>query len=83
MADATQTYVPEKARRAVQIVANDGTVVEGNLVVPKTRAIAEILNGRHPFLEFETTAGERIYISKPSIRSVKALDYPRPLEQTA
>ncbi len=67
-----------KARRAVRIHVNGGTVMEGNLVVPKTRGIGELLNGKHPFLEFETSRGEKIYISKPSIQTVQMLDLPKP-----
>ncbi len=43
-------------------------VMEGNLVVPKTRGICEMLNGRYPFLQFETLRGEKIYSSKPSVQ---------------
>jgi hypothetical protein len=53
--------------------------MEGNLVVPKTRGIGEILNGKRPFLEFESSNGDKIYISKPSIQTVQMLDYPRPM----
>lgn len=67
-----------QARRAVRIHVNGGLVMEGNLVVPKTRGVGELLNGRRPFLEFETSNGDKIYISKPSIQTVQMLDYPKP-----
>lgn len=71
---ASEVYINEKARRRVRVTVADGAVLEGSLVVPKTRGIAELLNGPHPFLEFESVAGERIYLSKPAIRSVQAVD---------
>ena len=67
-----------KARRIVRIQVAGGTVMEGNLVVPKTRGIGELLNGKHPFLEFETSNGDKIFIGKPSIQTVQTLDYPKP-----
>ena len=67
-----------KARRTVRIHMNGGMVMEGSLVVPKTRGINELLNGRQPFLEFENTNGDRMYLSKPSVQTVQMLDYPRP-----
>lgn len=69
-----EVYIHEKARRKVKITVSDGAVLEGSLVVPKTRGIVELLNGPHPFVEFESATGERIYLSKPSIRSVQATD---------
>ena len=66
-----------KARRAVRIHVTGGVVMEGNLVVPKTRGIGELLNGKQPFLEFETTNGDKMFISKPSIQTVQMLDIPK------
>jgi len=67
-----------KARRTVRIHMNGGMVMEGSLVVPKTRGINELLNGRQPFLEFENANGDKMYLSKPSVQTVQMLDYPRP-----
>ncbi len=75
---SSDVYLKEKTRRAVKITVNDGMVLDGSLVVPKTRCIMEILNGPQPFIEFEAAGGGRIYLSKPAIRSVQAMDYPRP-----
>ncbi len=67
-----------KARRAVRIQVTGGAVIDGILVVPKMRGIGELLNGRHPFLEFETSDGDKMFISKPSIQTVQMMDYPKP-----
>jgi len=78
MTEGQKAPTERQARRAVRIHVTGGVVMEGNLVVPKTRGIGEILNGKRPFLEFESSNGDKIYISKPSIQTVQMLDYPRP-----
>ncbi len=78
MTEGQKSPTERQARRAVRIHVAGGVVMEDNLVVPKTRGIGEILNGKRPFLEFETSNGDKIYISKPSIQTVQMLDYPRP-----
>ena len=67
-----------KARRAVRIHVTGGTVMEGNLVVPNRRFIYVCVYVNHPFLEFETSNGDKIFIGKPSIQTVQMLDYPKP-----
>ncbi|MDA7946526.1 MAG: hypothetical protein MPJ78_03525 [Hyphomicrobiaceae bacterium] len=74
-----QVAPPEpRARRTVRIHMAGGMVMEGSLVVPQTRSVNELLNGTQLFLEFESTNGDKMYLSKPSIQSVQMLDYPRP-----
>ena len=67
-----------KARRTVRVHMTGGMVLEGSLIVPKTRGVNELLNGQQPFLEFESTNGDKMYLSKPSVQSVQMLDYPKP-----
>jgi len=67
-----------KARRAVRIHVTGGIVLEGNMVVPQTRGISEVLNDRHQFLEFESASGHKLYVSKPMIQTVQMLDLPKP-----
>lgn len=67
-----------KARRAVRIHLMGGTVLEGNLVVPQTRGIQELLNAPQPFVDFEASNGNRLHIAKVSIQTVQILDYPKP-----
>lgn len=66
----------ESARRAVSIVMADGTARDGQLVVPVARTIGEMLNGPHGFFEFETSDGEKIFLAKTAIQSVKIRDVP-------
>ena len=66
-----------KARRAVRIHLMGGTVLEGNLVVPQTRGIQELLNAPQPFVDFEASNGNRLHIAKASIQTVQILDYPK------
>lgn len=70
----SDVYLEEKARRTVAITVNDGSVLEGSLVIPKTRSIAEVLNGPRPFIEFESREGGRIYLSKAAIRTIQTID---------
>lgn len=77
MRDSHEVYRQETARRAVRITVTDGTLLEGSLLVPKTRGIGELLNGTRPFLDFELAHGGRLYIAKTSIRSVQAVDLPK------
>lgn len=71
---ANDVYSARKARRVVQITVDGGTVLNGSLVIPKTRSIAELLNGPLPFIEFESNEGERIFIAKPAVRTVRPMD---------
>ena len=77
MTEGQKSPAERQARRAVRIHVTGGVVMEGNLVVPKTRGIGEMLNGRHPFLEFETSNGDKMFIGKPSIQTVQMLDLPK------
>lgn len=66
-----------KARRAVRIHLTGGVVLEGNMVVPQTRGISEVLNDRPQFLEFESASGQKLFVSKPTIQTVQMLDLPK------
>lgn len=68
-----------KARRAVRIHVTGGIVLEGNLVVPQTRGISEVLNDKHQFIEFESANGQKLFVSKPMIQTVQMMDYPKPV----
>lgn len=63
----------EQGALSVELVLMDGVVCRGRLVVPPGRPIYELLNGQAAFLEFEPFDGERQFVAKGSIRSVKLL----------
>ena len=55
----------------------DGTVVRGKLLVPTTKTMSDVLNGPGTFLEFEPYGGERTYIAKAQVASIKLLGVPK------
>lgn len=58
---------------AAEIVLDDGEVQTGSFIISASRAFGDVLNGEAPFLEFEPFEGERRYIARQSIRSVKLI----------
>jgi DnaJ domain len=61
----------------VEAAFADGSVVRGKLLIPATKSIADILNGPGTFLEFEPYGGERSYIAKAQLASIKMLGVPK------
>jgi hypothetical protein len=69
--------VPDLTAMPVEAVFVDGTIVRGKLMVPTTKSIADLLNGSGAFLEFEPYGGERNYIAKAQIASIRMLGVPK------
>ena len=70
---------PESARKGpstVQIVLEGGEELQGKLLVPPGRALSDVLNSTAPFVEFEPAEGERMYIAKSALQSVKPTNVP-------
>jgi hypothetical protein len=63
---------------AVELTIDTGETVGGQLVVGAGRTLAQMLNGDGGFIEFEPWGGERVHLSKRSLRAVKLLQTPRP-----
>ena len=61
----------------VEAAFADGTVVRGKLLVPTTKTMSDVLNGPGTFLEFEPYGGERSYIAKAQVASIKLLGVPK------
>lgn len=61
----------------VEAAFADGAPVRGKLLVPNTKSVAEYLNGPGAFLEFEPYGGERTFIAKGQIKSIKLLGVPK------
>lgn len=66
--------VAELSAVAIEAVLDDGRVLKGRVAIPLSRSTAEVLNGSGAFLEFEPFDGERHFIAKSSVRSVKLLN---------
>jgi len=62
---------------AVEIVLGDGEVAKGKFLIPRSRSVAEVLNGPAAFIEFEYHGGERTLIAKASLRAVKLVNVGR------
>jgi DnaJ domain len=69
--------VPDLTALPVEAVFVDGTIARGKLMVPTTKTMADLLNGAGAFLEFEPYGGERNYIAKAQIASIKMLGVPK------
>jgi hypothetical protein len=69
--------VPDLTAMPVEAAFADGSVVRGKLLLPATKSIADVLNGGGAFLEFEPYGGERSYIAKAQIASIKMLGVPK------
>jgi DnaJ domain len=68
---------PDMTAMPVEAVFADGTVVRGKLMVPTTKSIAELLNGAGAFVEFEPYGGERSFIAKGHLTSVRLMGVPK------
>ena len=53
-----------------------GQELSGKLMVPPGRSADEVLNGGASFVEFEPADGERMFIAKSALRSVKPTNVP-------
>jgi hypothetical protein len=62
---------------SVEIVLEHGQALQGKVVIPPGRTLPEVLNGGTCFIEFEPFGGERTFISKSALRSVKPNTVPR------
>jgi hypothetical protein len=69
--------VPDLTAMPVEATFADGSVVRGKLLVPTAKNIGDVLNGGGAFLEFEPYGGERSYIAKAQIASIKMLGVPK------
>jgi hypothetical protein len=60
----------------VQIVLEGGEELQGKLLVPPGRALSDVLNSTAPFVEFEPTEGDRMFIAKSALQSVQPTSVP-------
>ena len=68
---------PDLTAMPVEATFADGSVVRGKLLVATTKSIGDVLNGGGAFLEFEPYGGERSYIAKAQIATIKMLGVPK------
>jgi hypothetical protein len=68
---------PEPGAVPVELTLADGTVAKGKLLVPAGKALADLLNGAGGFVEFEPYGGERRFVAKSQLASVRPVGVPR------
>lgn len=61
----------------VEIALADGATAKGRLLVPPGRTIVDALNGAGTFVEFEPYGGERIFLAKAHLASVRPVGVPK------
>jgi hypothetical protein len=67
----------EKIAHSVELTLKDGEVICGRLYMPVTRSLGDELNAQSGFLEVEAFDGERSFLSKQSVVTVRSLALPR------
>ncbi len=61
---------------AVAITLEDGREFKGRVLIPVGQGLTDVLNGNSSFVEFEPISGERMFIAKSALQSVKPMDVP-------
>ena len=69
--------VPEPSAVPVEVALVDGTIARGKLLVPAGKTVAEALNGAGGFIEFEPYGGERGFLAKAQLASIKPVRVPK------
>jgi hypothetical protein len=69
--------IPETSAVPVEVMFTDGTLAKGKLLVPTGRPVADALNGGGGFVEFEPYGGERAFVAKAQLASVKLVGVPK------
>jgi hypothetical protein len=69
--------VPETSAVPVEAAFADGSLLKGKLLLPLGKSVADTLNGGGGFIEFEPYGGERSFIAKAQLVSVKPIGVPR------
>ncbi len=72
-----QTGIP------VELTLGDGSLLKGRFLIASGRNLFEYLNSAGGFIEFEQYGGERAYIAKSTIASLKPVNVPKPVNLAA
>jgi hypothetical protein len=67
----------EQTAVAIEAGLEDGRILKGKVAIPLHKTVYDVLNGSGAFLEFEPFDGERQFIAKASLRTVKMLSVGR------
>jgi hypothetical protein len=69
--------VPEASAVPVEVVLADGTLIKGKLMTSAGKTLSDALNGTTVFVEFEPYGGERTFLSKSQVASVRLVGVPK------
>jgi hypothetical protein len=69
--------VPEPSAVPVEIAFTDGALVKGKLLLPPGKLIGDAINGSGTFIEFEPYGGERGFVAKAQIASLRPVGVPK------
>lgn len=61
----------------IEVGLDDGRTLAGKCAIPPGRHLFDVLNGNAAFIDFEPFDGERAFIAKSSLRTVRLLQVPR------
>jgi hypothetical protein len=61
----------------VEITLADGEAIKGKLMVPPGKTVADALNGTGAFIEVEPYGGERMFLAKAHLATVRPVGVPR------
>jgi len=70
-------HEPERTTTSVEVTLDDGEIVRGRMHFATTRSLGDELNNAGHFVDFEMQEGERFFLAKQSIQSVKPQVVPR------
>lgn len=77
MFERNRSETMEHGTVTARIVLADGEEVTARLIVPAGRGVFDVLNGAHCFVEIESFQGERSWLARAMLKSVKLLNAPR------
>ncbi len=67
----------EQGYVSVELMLDGGRMLVGKVIMPAGRNVVDFLNAAATFVEFEPYDGDKAYLAKSSIRSVRILQVPK------
>lgn len=62
---------------AVEVTLEDGRQLNGRFAIPMSKTVFDVLNGPGTFVDFEPFNGDRQYLAKTTLRTVKLVNPPK------
>ena len=69
--------IPEPSAVPVEVTLVDGSMLKGKVLVPVGKVLSDALNSSGPFIEFEPYGGDRRFVAKSQIGSLKLVGVPK------